>query len=102
MRLGTPSLAINGSKEIGLFVGAISSLYIRLRYSKHLALGKNLFAVYRGHPIVQEAGSSVRGLQFPVGFGRRISPFPGTAYAQLCAKHVHDIHNVHRSSPLDS
>jgi hypothetical protein len=42
MRPGAPSLTINGSKEIGLFVPAISSLYIRLRYTKPLALVKNL------------------------------------------------------------
>jgi hypothetical protein len=59
MRPGTPSLAINRSKEIGLFPAVISSLYIRLRYSKPLALVKNLFALYRGHPIAQEATSSV-------------------------------------------
>jgi len=32
---------------------------LRLRYNKPLALVKNLFAVYRGHPIAQEATSSV-------------------------------------------
>jgi len=40
----------NGSKEMGLFVSAISLLYIRLRYGKPSVLVKNLFAVYRGHP----------------------------------------------------
>jgi hypothetical protein len=42
MRTHTPSLAINGSKEIGLFISAISSLYIRPQYTKPLALVKNL------------------------------------------------------------
>ena len=42
MRTNTPSLAINGSKEIGLFISAISSLYIRPQYTKPLALVKNL------------------------------------------------------------
>jgi len=52
-RSDAPELTItltNGPEEIGLFVAVISSLYIRLRYSKHLALVKNPFAVYRGHP----------------------------------------------------
>jgi hypothetical protein len=44
MRPGAPSLTIIGSKEIGLFVAVISSLYIRPRYNKPLALVKNLFA----------------------------------------------------------
>ena len=39
---GTPSLLVNGYKEIGLFVAAISSLYLRLPYNKHLVLVKNL------------------------------------------------------------
>ena len=56
---GGPSPPVNGAKEIGLFVAAIGSLYIRPRYNKPLALVKNLFAIYRGHPIAQEATSSV-------------------------------------------
>jgi hypothetical protein len=48
MRPGAPSLPINGSKEIGLFVAVMSSLYIRLPYNEPLALVKDLFAVYRG------------------------------------------------------
>ena len=42
MRPYPASLPINGSKEIGLFVAAIFSLYIRLRYNKPFALVKNL------------------------------------------------------------
>jgi hypothetical protein len=38
---GAPSLTINGSKDTGLFLAVISSLYIRLRYNKPLALVKN-------------------------------------------------------------
>jgi hypothetical protein len=44
MRRNIPSLAINGSKEIGLFISAISSLYIRSQYIKPLALVKNLLS----------------------------------------------------------
>jgi hypothetical protein len=41
---GTPSLVVNGYKEIGLFVAAIYSLYLRLPYNRHLVLVKNPFA----------------------------------------------------------
>jgi len=41
-RPDTPSLPINGSKEIGLFVAAISSLCFRPQYNKLPALVKNL------------------------------------------------------------
>jgi hypothetical protein len=50
MNWGAPSLTINGSREIGLFVASISSLFIRLQYNKPSVLVKNLFAVYRRHP----------------------------------------------------
>ena len=67
MRPGAPSLAIKGTREIGLFVAAISSLYIRLRYSKPLSLVKNLFALDHCHSscsggcaLVTEAVDAVR------------------------------------------
>jgi hypothetical protein len=44
MRPGAPSPAVNGSKEIGLFVAVIGSLYLRPQYNKPLALVKDLFA----------------------------------------------------------
>jgi hypothetical protein len=44
MRPGTPSLAVNGSKEIGFLVAVISSPYVRLSYGKSLAWVKKLFA----------------------------------------------------------
>jgi hypothetical protein len=50
LRPGAPSLAVNGSKEIGLFLAAMCSLSVRPQYNKALALVKDLFAVYRGHP----------------------------------------------------
>jgi len=42
MRPGAPSPAVNGSKEIGLFVAVMGSLYLRPQYNKPLALVKNL------------------------------------------------------------
>ena len=44
MRPGAPSLAVDGSEGIGLFVAFIDSLYLRLPYNKHLVLVKNPFA----------------------------------------------------------
>jgi hypothetical protein len=55
MRTHTPSLAMNRSKEIGLFVSAISSLYIRPQYIKPLALVKNPFDLDHCHPAALEA-----------------------------------------------
>jgi hypothetical protein len=40
---GAPSPAVNGSKEIGLFVVVIGSLYLRPQYNKLLALVKEPF-----------------------------------------------------------
>jgi hypothetical protein len=42
MRPGAPPLAVNGSKEIGPFIAAIASPYLRPRYGRPLALVKNL------------------------------------------------------------
>jgi hypothetical protein len=44
MRPGAPSLAVDGSEEIGLFVAAMDSLYIRLPYNRQIVLVKNPFA----------------------------------------------------------
>ena len=54
MRPGAPSLAVDGSEEIGLFVAAMDSLYLRLPYNKHLVLVKNLFVLNRCHPAALE------------------------------------------------
>jgi hypothetical protein len=44
MRPGAPAHAVNGSKEIGLFVAVIGSLSLRPQYNKRLALGQESFA----------------------------------------------------------
>jgi len=59
MRRGMPSLLSTDPRKSGFLFAAIASLYLRQRYNKPLALVKNLFALYRGHPIAQETTSSV-------------------------------------------